>query len=110
MAAPALRVAAAPSAAATVLPRGASARQVRDVLAGGALREVRVLKLLDAEGAFSGWDVEKHEWQAFNLLEKYYLLGGDFCCTSREANEGRLYPQDPPRLRGPGGTSISAFL
>ena len=22
-----------------------------------------------------------------------------FCCTSRRANEGRLYPVDPPKLR-----------
>lgn len=35
----------------------------------------------------------------FRALERFFLRGGDFCCTSRRADEGRAYPLDPPQLR-----------
>ena len=57
-----------------------------------------MLRLSDAEGLLAGWEARPDVGQTFNGLEAYFMLGGDFCCTSRRANEGRLYPIDPPQL------------
>ena len=88
------------------LRRGATDADVMRLLGSGAMRQKRLLRLSDAEGVFSGWTGAGGSWlggggqgEAFKLMESYYLLGGDWCCSSRRANEGRLYPVDPPRLR-----------
>lgn len=88
------------------LRRGATDADVMRLLGSGAMRQKRLLRLSDAEGVFSGWTGTRGSWlrgggqgEAFKLMESYYLLGGDWCCSSRSANEGRLYPVDPPRLR-----------
>ena len=60
------------------------------------------MTLDSAEGAFSGWSSNHEEATLFNALESYFLLGGDWCCSSRERNEGRLYAVDPPKLIAPG--------
>ena len=54
-----------------------------------------------AEGAFRGWESEPAQALVFNTIERFFLLGGDWCCSSRERNEGRLYPVDPPKLAVP---------
>ena len=89
-----------------MLRRGASKQEVVRLLGAPPLYEARVLHLSDAEGAFGGWerDDDPLEAQMFSTMEKYFLLGGDWCCTSRHANDGRVYPLDPPPLRMPGGT------
>ena len=66
---------------------------------GNGDRGARLLD--DAEGAFGGWATNLDEAYLFENLEKYFLLGGDWCCSSREANIGRLYPVDPPKLKVP---------
>ena len=78
------------------LAYGASNVEVLRVLGS---QTARVLRLTDAEGAFDGWDSNHDEGYLFNKLEQFFLLGGDWCCSSREANQGRLYPLDPPKLR-----------
>ena len=91
----------AATAAALRLRRGASDEEVRLALDGPDTRRVRTLHLSDAEGAFAGWvgpASASSQGELFALMERYFLLGGDWCCTSRRANEGRLYPVDPPRL------------
>ena len=80
------------------LRRGASNEDVRRVLEAPGVREARLLRLSDAEGAFGGWVSQREEGHAFNRMEQYFLLGGDWCCSSRRANDGRLYPVDPPVL------------
>ena len=82
-----------------VLRRGADDREVQRVLGSGAMRQTRLLKLSDAEGAFHGWADHTAQGEMFNALEAFFMLGGDWCCTSRRANDGRLYPVDPPKLR-----------
>ena len=83
------------------LPRGASNLDVLRMLGSEEARRTRILRLSDAEGAFGGWDSNWEEGYLFKSLEKWFLLGGDWCCSSREANVGRLYPLDPPGLRMP---------
>ena len=80
------------------LRRGATDEQILDVLGTASMRATRLLRLSDAEGLFGGWRAQPDKGAVFNLLEGHFMLGGDFCCTSRRANEGRLYPPDPPRL------------
>ena len=82
-----------------MLQRGATERDINRVLNSPALRDVRTIRLSDAEGLFSGWADDAAQAEEFGLVEQYFLLGGDWCCTSRVNNEGRLYPVDPPRLR-----------
>ena len=76
------------------------------LLGGASMRQKRLLRLSDAEGIFSGWAGGGGGWMmapgggdTFKTMESFYLFGGDWCCSSRTANEGRLYPVDPPRLR-----------
>ena len=66
-----------------------------------AVRGARLLRLSDAEGAFRGWESDPTQALVFNTIERFFLLGGDWCCSSRVANEGRLYPVDPPPLVAP---------
>ena len=80
------------------LPRAADDAEVVRRLDTPSMRRVRLMRLSDAEGAFRGWSSRRAQGQMFNLLESYFMLGGDWCCTSRTANDGRLYPVDPPRL------------
>ena len=72
------------------LPRGASDAHILSVLGTPAIRRTRVLRLTDAEGLFGAWEAHPEVGRVFNLLETYFLFGGDFCCTSRRANDGRL--------------------
>ena len=83
------------------LRRGALNDEVLRLLDAPAVRDARLLVLDDAEGAFGGWATNHDEAYLFENLEKYFLLGGDWCCSSREANIGRLYPVDPPKLKVP---------
>jgi len=48
-------------------------------------------------------DDEPLEAQMFQTMVQYFILGGDWCCTSRRENDGRVYPLDPPTLRMPRG-------
>ena len=80
------------------LQRGSTNEDVLRVLGSGSMRQKRLLRLSDAEGIFSGWRTQPQQAQAFNTMEGYFLLGGDWCCSSRRANDGRLYNVDPPRL------------
>ena len=66
-----------------------------------AVRSARLVTFDDAEGAFGGWESDFEQAAGFANLESFFLLGGDWCCSSREANVGRLYPVDPPRLPVP---------
>ena len=86
---------------ALALRRGASNVEVLRVLDAPAVRGVRLLRLSDAEGAFRGWETDPTQALVFNTIERFFLLGGDWCCSSRVANEGRLYPVDPPPLVAP---------
>ena len=95
------------------LRRGATDADVMRVLGSESMRRKRLLRLSDAEGVFSGWSaaagggggggggwlMSPGRGDTFKTMESYYLFGGDWCCSSRRANEGRLYPVDPPRLR-----------
>ena len=83
------------------LRRGATNREVLRLLDAPAVRSARLVTLDDAEGAFGGWESDFEQAAGFANLESFFLLGGDWCCSSREANVGRLYPVDPPRLRVP---------
>lgn len=83
------------------MPTRDGVAQVLDTLGSGELKAARVLRLSDAEGAFGGWVSGRQEAEMFRRLEQYFLLGGDWCCTSRHDNDGRLYPLDPPPLRHP---------
>ena len=49
----------------------------------------------------AGWVSDYDQAIMFKHTESYFLLGGDWCCSSRVANEGRLYPVDPPPLVAP---------
>ena len=94
------------AAVATALPalalrRGATNEDVLRLLDAPAVRDASLVTLDSAEGAFSGWTSNHDEALLFNALETYFLLGGDWCCSSREGNEGRLYPVDPPKLTMP---------
>jgi len=80
------------------LPRGATDERLLSSLGTPEMRRTRLLRLSDAEGLFGGWHAQLDKGALFNQLEGWFLLGGDFCCTSRHDNEGRLYPNDPPRL------------
>ena len=84
---------------AMTLSRHATNVQAKAQLASVA--HARVLRLSDAEGAFRGWESEPTQALVFNTIERFFLLGGDWCCSSRVANEGRLYPVDPPPLVAP---------
>ena len=86
---------------ALALRRGASNVEVLRVLDAPAVRGARLLRLSDAEGAFRGWESDPTQALVFNTIERFFLLGGDWCCSSRVANEGRLYPVDPPPLVAP---------
>lgn len=88
------------------LRRGATDADVMRLLGGSSMRQKRLLRLSDAEGIFSGftgagggWMMAPGRGDTFKTMESFYLLGGDWCCSSRTANDGRLYPVDPPRLR-----------
>ena len=80
------------------LKRGADDGEVMRALGSESARHQRLIKLSDAEGAFSGWRLNRPQGEMFNALERFFMLGGDWCCSSRRANDGRLYPIDPPRL------------
>ena len=82
-----------------VLRRGATNVDVLRTLGTPEMRSKRLLRLSDAEGVLGGWETDRAHGMVFQTLEQYFLLGGDWCCTSRRANDGRLYPVDPPRLR-----------
>ena len=69
-----------------------------------SMRNTKLIRLTDAEGAFNGWSSNPSQGVMFNHLEMYFMLGGDWCCTSRRANDGRLYPIDPPRLKAAAGS------
>jgi hypothetical protein len=83
------------------LRRGATNEDVLRLLDAPAVREARLVTLDDAEGAFRGWTSDYGQAVLFNALEQYFVLGGDWCCSSRERNEGRLYQVDPPKLAVP---------
>ena len=83
------------------LRRGATNEGVLRLLDAPAVRDAPLVTLDSAEGAFSGWSSNHEEAMLFNALESYFLLGGDWCCSSRERNQGRLYPVDPPKLTMP---------
>ena len=83
------------------LRRGATNEDVLRLLDAPAVRDVPLVTLDGAEGAFSGWTSNHDEALLFNAIEAHFLLGGDWCCSSRERNEGRLYPVDPPKLTIP---------
>ena len=84
-----------------LLFRGSTNSDVVKVLDAPNVRDKRLITLSDAEGVFSGWTSMRTQANMFNRLEQYFLLGGDWCCSSRRANDGRLYPYDPPVLTAP---------
>ena len=83
------------------LPRGATNMVVLQQLA--AQHEARVLRLSDAEGAFSGWETDRQQAKLFGTMMQYYLHRGAWCCSSRNnGNEdGRVYTREPPPLKMP---------
>ena len=83
---------------AVALARGSSDVQILEIMGSPAMRRTRLLRLSDTEGLLKRWEAQVETGRLFNQLETYFMLGGDFCCTSRRANEGRLYPADPPKL------------
>ena len=98
---PTKAVMAARGSPALALRRGATNEDVLRLLDAPAVRDAPLVTLDSAEGAFSGWSSNHEEAMLFNALESYFLLGGDWCCSSRQRNEGRLYPVDPPKLTMP---------
>ena len=88
-----------------VLKRASDDAEVLRLLGTTAsMRNTKLIRLTDAEGAFNGWSSNPSQGVMFNHLEMYFMLGGDWCCTSRRANDGRLYPIDPPRLKAAAGS------
>ena len=83
------------------LPKGAT--NVAVLRALESFREARVLRLSDAQGAFSGWESNHLQARLFQTMMEYYLLRGAWCCSSRgHGNEdGRVYTATPPPLRIP---------
>mmetsp|Transcript_7493 Transcript_7493/g.12720 ORF Transcript_7493/g.12720 Transcript_7493/m.12720 type:complete len:806 (+) Transcript_7493:15-2432(+) len=81
------------------LPMGATNEQVLKQLS--PLSTSRVLLLSNAEGAYSGWVSHAEEGKLFRTLIEYYILGGSWCCTSRNKDEGRVYSANPLPLRMP---------
>ncbi len=84
------------------LTKRATNLQVKAQLAGVA--EARVLRLSDAEGAFSGWESDANEARLFATLMDYYVHRGAWCCSSRNQarqDDGRVYVKGPPGLRMP---------
>ena len=91
-----------------ILPKRATNEQVIDTLQSvSSLREARVLRLSEAEGAFGGWVSNPDESLLFNTMMDYYLYRGAWCCTSRyidnNADNGRVYLKQPPPLQRPRG-------
>jgi hypothetical protein len=98
---PTKAVTASTGSRALVLRRGATNEDVLRLLDAPAVRDAALVTLDSAEGAFSGWSSNHEQAMLFNALESYFLLGGDWCCSSRDRNEGRLYAVDPPKLTMP---------
>jgi hypothetical protein len=92
------------------LPRGATNVDVLRLLGSESMRSKRLIRLSDAEGLYGGWVLKDdpefaRQATAFKTMESFFLLGGDWCCSSRRANDGRLYPVDPPQLPKAGASS-----
>ena len=81
------------------LTRGATNKQAQAQLA--PLADARVLVLADAEGVFGGWESEPQQARLFQTMMDYFILGGSWCCTSRDKDDGRAYYKRPPGLRMP---------
>lgn len=88
-----------PSGSAAPLHAASNNEEVLKQLA--PLRSERVIRLSAAEGAFSGWVSEAEQARLFTTMTEYFLLGGSWCCSSRDKDEGRVYYRKPPVLRLP---------
>ena len=96
--------AAAAAAAGVARSRGATNVCVHVGQQLAAVESARVLRLSDAEGAFSGWVSEAREARQFVTLTEYYVHRGAWCCSSRnqaQQDDGRVYVRRPPELRVP---------
>ena len=43
-----------------------------------SMRNTKLIRLTDAEGAFNGWSSNSSQGVMFNHLEMYFMLGGDW--------------------------------